>query len=256
MSQKLEQLFSFNNQISKIIEEKFKQEIRDDDRFSLFLSFVLSKAFKTHEAIMLLCRNGYGEDAFMLARTLFELAIMTSYILQDQKEYRLSRYIEYDWVTRKEMYDYASSDEKTLEKLNQEISLGNYRPEVIEQIKKEYERVMEKYKYNYIGWSDKSIAEMSKSIGRLGAYKTVYRLQCIIGHTNARSINEYIKEVDGETIINIGQNDDLVEKTLVMIFDFFRMIIEEANKQFKWNLEDALESIYKEYVQEVGKLNI
>ena len=257
-SKDIEKLIAFNAELNTLIESKFSVDTNAENNFSLFMSFVLAKAFKTHEAILLLCRNGYGEDAFMLARTLFELGVMSSYILQDSTEKRLMRYMEHDWVTRKEMYDYVGSKDELLEQLNKQVEERELDQDVLQEVNQEYERVVAEYGFKpKTGWSDKSIAKMSEDIGREDMYTTVYRLQCTVSHTNARSMNEYVREdpVNGGVIINIGPNEDLTEKTLVIAFDLFRMIIEEASKIFNWGLEDTLDEIYKRYVTEVGKLN-
>lgn len=253
----IENLIAFNVELNTLVEGKFGDDTKVQSNFSLFMSFVLAKAFKTHEAILLLCRHGYGEDAFMLARTLFELGIMSSYILQDSSEKRLMRYMEHDWVTRKEMYDYVGSKDELLEQLNKQIEARELNQDVLEDVNREYKRVVAEYGFKpKVGWSDKSIAQMADSIGRKDMYSTVYRLQCMVSHTNARSMNEYVKEdPGGGVVINIGPNEDLTEKTLVVAFDLFRIIIEETGSIFEWDIKEELESIYKRYVEEVGKLN-
>jgi hypothetical protein len=250
------QLASFNEELNKLVEGKLRIGIHNKENFALFMSFVIGKAFKTHEALMLLCKKGYGEDAFMLARTLFELGVMSSYILQDPTEKILRRYLEHDWVTRKEMYDYVITKDDLLESLNKEMEARLTNP--IEEVGKEYSRVMKEYQYKpHGGWSDKSISKMAESIGRKDMYDTVYRVQCTVSHANARSMNEYVKEdTDGGMVINIGPNEDLTEKTLVIAFDLFRMIIEDADKTFEWDLEPALDSIYKRFIETASALNV
>ncbi|MBI3335762.1 MAG: hypothetical protein HY001_04680 [Candidatus Portnoybacteria bacterium] len=252
MLQNKSSIFDFNKQLSHLVYSKF-ENIKPDSDKSFFIAFIIGKAYKTHKAIMLLCKQGYGEDAFMLARTLFELMITTSYIFQDDSDERLMRYMEYDWVTRKKMYDYAVTKDELSEALNKKVGHEKGGRGVINQVQTEYKRVMTKYKYNKNGWSDKSISGMAESIGRGDAYNTVYKLQCIVAHTNARSINEYMDLTNEGLVFNIGRNDDSVEKTLVAAFDFLRSIIEEANKQFTWNLGVSLESLYEKYVQAIGK---
>ncbi|MDP2676208.1 MAG: DUF5677 domain-containing protein [bacterium] len=251
-------LIAFNVELNTLVEGKLADDTKAQNSFSLFMSFVSAKAFKTHEAILLLCRHGYGEDAFMLARTLFELGVMSSYILQDSSEKRLMRYMEHDWVTRKEMYDYVRSKDELLCQLNKQIEAQELNQNVLEEVEREYKRVVAEYGFKpKTGWSNKSIAQMAEAIGRKDMYATVYRLQCMVSHTNARSMNEYVKEdPEGGVIINIGPNEDLTEKTLVVAFDLFRMIIEDADTILKWDQKDVLESIYKRYVEEVGNLNI
>jgi len=253
MTEEINILLKFNKELHDLVDSKLQLDITDGDNKAFFTAFAMGKAFKTYEAIGLLCRSGYGEDAFMLARTLFELMVTTAYILQDTTEDRLTRYASHDWVTRKQMYDYVVSNESLLAGLNKEIESGN-RPDTVTEVEAEYKKVMEKYKYQNGTWSDKNIKCMSESIGRLDAYNTVYRLQCTLGHTNARSINEYVSVTEEGTILNIGPNWDLVKNTLVIVFDCFFHITQEANNKFGWDLETTLEEVSKKWAEEVGKL--
>jgi hypothetical protein len=253
MTEEINILLRFNKELHDLVDSKLQLDITDGDNKAFFIAFAMGKAFKTYEAIGLLCLSGYGEDAFMLTRTLFELMVTTAYILQDTTEDRLTRYASHDWVTRKQMYDYVVSNESLLAGLNKEIESGS-RPDTVAEVEAEYKKVMEKYKYQNGTWSDKSIKGMSESIGRLDAYNTVYRLQCTLGHTNARSINEYVSITEEGTILNIGPNWDLVKNTLVVAFDCFFHITQEANNKFAWGLESTLEEMSKKWAEEVDKL--
>lgn len=253
MTEEVNILLKFNKELHHLVEAKLQSDITDKNNKVFFTAFALGKAFKTYEATGVLCRSGYGEDAFMLARTLFELMLTTVYILQDPTEDRLTRYASHDWVTRKQMYDNIVSSDSLLAGFNTEIESGD-RPNTVAEVEAEYKKVMEKYKYQNGTWSDKSIKGMSEAIGRLDAYNTVYKLQCTLGHTNARSMNEYVSITDRGTILNIGPNWDLVKNTLVMAFDCFFHIAQEANEQFSWSLENTLEELAKRWAEEVCKI--
>ncbi|MDB5204413.1 MAG: hypothetical protein JWP09_441 [Candidatus Taylorbacteria bacterium] len=249
MNEDVKKLLDLNDELHKLVDTKLQLDITEGNNKSFFVAFAIGKAFKSHEAILLLCKNGYGEDAFMLARTLFELMITTAYISQDTTDDRLTRYMNHDWVTRKQMYDYVVSKESLLAGLNQEIEASN-KQDVLAEVEAEYKKVMEKYKYQNGTWSDKSIKGMSESVGRSDAYNTIYRLQCTVGHTNARSMNEYMHR----TILNIGPNWDLVKSTLVVSFDCLFHIAQEANAQFNWGLNTELEELSKRWADTASKL--
>lgn len=160
-------LLSLNKTLHDLVDTKLQLGIADGDNKTLFTAFAIGKAFKTYEAIDILCRSGYGEDAFMLARTLFELMVTTVYILQDSTEDRLARYASYDWVTRKQMYEYVVSNESLLAGLNKEIESGGS-SDTVAQVETEYKRVMGKYGYKNGTWSDKSKKEcLNQSVGSM-----------------------------------------------------------------------------------------
>lgn len=252
MPEEIKTLLSFNDRLHKIAETQFESEIHDNSNKAFFQAFVLGKGFKTYEAVSLLCRGGYGEDAFVLTRSLFELMVTNAYILNDNTEDTLMRYMNYDWVTRKEMYDYIVSIPEQLAQLNAEIASGK-RINTVPEVEAEYKKVMAKYGYRN-GWSDKSIKGMSEAVGRTDMYSTVYRMQCTVGHTDARSMNEYARLTDEGTILNIGPNWDLTRATLVVTFDCFFHILKEADAQFSWGLSETLEALANEYAEVVGGL--
>jgi len=254
VSEEIKTLLSLNEELRNLVDTKLQLDISGGSNKTFFVAFVLGKAYKTHEVTVLLCKNGYGEDAFMLTRTLFELMVTTAYILQNKSEDRLMRYMNYDWVTRKKMYDYVKTKDALLASLNKAIESGS-RENTIEEVEREYKTVMEKYNYRN-GWSDRSIERMSESIGRLDMYSTVYRLQCMVSHTNARSMNEYITSTDQGIILNIGPNWNLVERSLVIAFDCFFHIAKEADRQFTWGVGSTLEEMATKYAEKIGQLKI
>lgn len=245
--------FSFHERLHKIAQTQLQNEIHDTASKTFFQAFVLGKAFKTFEAVLLLCHNGYGEDAFMLTRTLFELMVTDAYIMRDTTDDMLMRYLSYDWVTRKEMYDYIKENPGLLAQLNAELRSGG-NANAISEVEAEYQKAMDTYRYRN-GWSDKSIKGMSEAIGRSDMYSTVYKLQCTVGHTNARSMNEYARLGDSGTVFNIGANWDMVNTTLVIAFDCFFHILRESDQQFSWNIDKALEDLSQEYSAGVAKLH-
>ncbi len=243
---KIEQLYTLNNKLHELATSKMKVDLNNLDNKAFFSVTILGKAYKTHEAMMLLCKQRYGEDALVLSRTLFEMMVMMSYILADSTDERLLRWVEHDWVTRKEMFDYVVSKDDLIKNVNERIGSGQAEPDVLSTIESEYARVMKKYDYKQ-GWSDKSIQKMANKVGRGDAYKTVYKLQCMVGHTNARSINEYMQHSSEEGfVINIGANLDLAETSLVTGMDFFGIILELTGKQLSWNIQGQLDKLGEE----------
>ena len=77
MTEEMNTLLKFNKELHDLVDSKLQLDITNGDNKAFFTAFAMGKAFKTYEAIGILCRSGYGEDAFMLARTLFELMVTT-----------------------------------------------------------------------------------------------------------------------------------------------------------------------------------
>ncbi len=241
----LEELERLNRGLDTVLGTRLEAGVSYSDSKQLFTIFVIAKASKTHEAITFLCKNGFGEDAFMLSRTLFELLVIFLYILADKKDDRLTRYMEYDHVTRKKLYDHIATRP---ELLNDKRAT----PEIFQQIRSACESVKDNYEKPFT-WSDKSIGEMSKEVGRWETYKTVYKLQCILSHSESRSMNEYFKEENGSLIVDIGAKTNLIEQSLAMNFDFFFSIVEKANEVFSFGLEEPLKKVSERYADFISK---
>jgi len=228
-------LLNFNYQLRNIIDAKIENGVTNNNPTDLYMAYVLGKSYKTYSATIMLCENKFGEDACMLARTLFELMVICKYILKDKTGERLKRFIDFDWVTRKQMLSYF--DDIQLQKLDNKT---------IKNIADNCDKAKKKWKYERGVWSDKSIEKMAEDIGRLDAYKTVYKLQCNLGHSNPRSINEYVKEECGNFIVGIEGGNNFIEESLVIIFDFMSNIAKEAYQIYDWEIGD-LDKIINEY---------
>jgi hypothetical protein len=210
----------------------------------VFWSFVLVKAIKTQRAIILLCQNGLGEDAFMLDRTLFELMIISYYINLDESGERLRRYVLYDHITRQQMYSYIGMAEEL-------VNDPRATPKIFAEIEKNSNEAKKEFDYGTRrAWSDKSIENMAREVGRWEAYKTVYKLQCILSHSEARSMNEYIKDDGDGFLIDLSPNENYIVQSLVSSFDFMYHILLGAFSVYKWDTSE-LKDIEQKYLEAV-----
>lgn len=249
------ELFDFNNELRKIVNDVIDKKFHKTTPKVLFATFALGKAYKTHGGILLLCLNGYGEDAAILTRSLFDLSVTLLYILKDPTNKRVFRYFNYDWLIRKKMFDY-SKNVPTLAKLFEERKLnpkpGDTTPEEVE---KHARLVQEKYNYGNIGWSDKTIRQMAEEVSRGGVYRTVYYLQSNITHSAVRTMNDYLKAHDKGYTVDIRRSENWVQENLVASFDFFWTIIERSNKLLRLGIAKQLNDISKRYLGEVERVN-
>lgn len=72
--------------------------------------YAIAKATKTYRAVLILRREGCPEDAMILLRSLFELALEFRYIAQDPESDRACRWLDYEWVTKYEFHKTISTD--------------------------------------------------------------------------------------------------------------------------------------------------
>ena len=71
------ELFDFNEELRKIVDGVMGKEFHKITPKVALTTFALGKAYKTHGAVLFLCAQGYGEDAAILTRSLFDLSIGT-----------------------------------------------------------------------------------------------------------------------------------------------------------------------------------
>jgi len=252
-------LFQFNEELRKIIESVFNKQPKPKTPKQVFLLYALTKSYKTQAAILLLSERGFGQDAGILSRSIFELAITTLYIVKDDTGKVVERFFDYDWIMRANLYDSVSKDPvlsknaKFIEGFQKKDSEGDKTEEILkkaEEIKKKYPHIEKN-----ISWSDKSFKQMATEVGRLDAYKTAYYLQCNLSHPNSRNMNDYFYEPEGRLKVNAGPDDDWIPESLVATFDFFIHIIDAWNNEFKFRLEGRLDDLTKRYVKAMQEIN-
>ncbi len=246
-------LFLFNEELRTIIEPILDQHPEPKNPKQAFLLYTLAKSHKTQAAILLLSEKGFGQDAGILARSIFELAITTLYIVKDDTKKLVERFFDYDWIMRAKMYDSVSADTLYKEEFGRKDPSGTGIGEVFG----EAEKVRRKYRgISNINWSDKSFKNMAKEVGRLDTYKTAYYLQCNLSHPNPRNINDYFAELEGRLEVNAGPDDKWIPESLVATFDFFIHIIDAWNEEFKFELKPKLEDLVKRYSIKMREINI
>ena len=253
--QNYKRLFDFNEELRKITESILGKEFNKITPKVAFTTFALGKAYKTHGAILLLCMQGYGEDAAILTRSLFDLSITLLYILNDPTNKRVLRYFHYDSIIRKKMYDYA----KTVSIFAKLFEERKYRPKpgdtTIEEVEKYAKLAQEKYNYGRMGWSDKPIRQMAEEVGRGGVYQTVYYLQSNISHSAVRTMNDYVNAHDKGYTVDMGRGESWVQEDLVASFDLFLSIVSRCNKTLRLRIAKRLNALSKRYLGEVGQIN-
>ena len=252
---KYKALLSFNQELRTLADKMLDKSQKMVGPRDMFTAFAIGKGYKTHGAVLLLGKQGYGEDASILARSLFDLLINLLYIQADQTDGRAYRYFQYDWILRKKIFTYALGKAEIMDKI-QERTI-NPRPDdaTIQEVEEQAKLSQEKNNYTERGWSDKSLHDMAQEVGRIDAYKTVYRLQCQLDHNATRSVNEYAKQSQDGIVFEVGQSGNWVEESLVIAFDFYYSILVAFNSHFKAGFGKEISDLENRYVAELSEIN-
>ncbi len=221
-----------------------------------YIVFALIKSYKTANSVMILCKHGNGQDAFILVRTLFELMLNTEYIFINDTDEKLELFNQFDWILRDRMLTNALNNEKTTELLYKRLKDSGVD---LDDIKSKAESHKKTYKKgeNPYNWAKKSIFKMAMETKLDETYKSLYELGSQFVHSNSRSITEYIKvgeegELDFQTYGSISYTNE----SLIGNFECLLKILMWLNKQFNLNIEDDLNSRHEEMKKIADELNL
>jgi len=248
-----EKLIEFNNKLRNMSGTLLDNMPEPKDKKEALLMFALAKTDKTHNAILTLCRDGMGEDAAILCRSIFEMLINVEYILADTTTSRVDRYFDYDWVLRKEMYEASLHTSLAKSAINErQINPPpHFLDEDLKVVIENADRAQSQHKYEPRGWSNKNLWEMATSVGRKDIYNTVYKLQCGLAHSSPRTMNDYFKFKDGSVILDAGPSKNYVNEVLSASFNFYFLLIDCFNDYFKKGKDEELRTLEEEFVQVV-----
>ncbi len=250
MQEQLKEIYELNNSLLKLAEnlqdEFSKKNIkRDTLTADLFLlCFFFTKASKTASAVVLLCQQGYTEDAYILVRTIFKILVKLFYVLKDDSIDRARGFILYEKFERKKIVGVMAARNKEKGIKSEEMD------ELLLSVKNECNDVESKFQISKdkIKWPDKSLEELSREAGLVDLYNVIYRRISLYVHTSARSSESFVSKTDGCVTFYIGPNEKLLPDVLISSFDLFRRIVQEFDNRFNLG--------YKEKISEVeGKFN-
>lgn len=254
----IKKLIELNHELRVIIDE-VEFPALSDENLLLKLCYLgnFGKASKTHQSIIFLSQQLYGEDALVLARSLFEVIVNLKYITQrtDKQEERLERYMMYDFVQRQHMYETLRLSSKKLEKIAIERELEHQPYDISpKQITEKFEKFIKKYidkkgnPPNTSTWSGLSIKKMAYSVGLKGTYDTAYELASKQVHSSSTAVNQFLTQDDqGKIVINNGPSKNFVDTALIAGFEHFCYLMNILNKEFQLNLDPKLENQVKKF---------
>ena len=245
---KYKALISFNQELRSITESVLDQTHTGKGPKDHIVAFAVGRMYKSQEAILELCKKGYGEDASVIVRSVFELLVTMLYILKDESDETAYRYFAYDWILRKKMYSYVLSNDEILNEVKRREQNPNPNDGNVSQVLEQAKLAQDKYQYKNNRWSDKSIEEMSKAVGLWRAYKTIYALQCQFAHNLPRIFNDYTNTDGFGFEYYVGLSENWVEENLVITFDFCYHFLIATNEHFSLDLQDKLNDISKRYI--------
>lgn len=246
-------LILVNHKLRLIAKEFIDQKPKIETAKDGVAAYMMSKAYKTHGVILNLARNGYAQDADMLARTLFDAHLIIASVVEDETDKTAMQYLRFDDETRADMFSQLEREGKFKEYFEQRKLSPKEGDEPIEKIQERAHNWLEEYGKDFKRqwYGDKKTSEMAK-LTEVGHYhSTAYKLQSQLIHSLPRAMNFYLADVDGKLIMTPEPDERYVDIPLAASFNMFFLIVEKYAKHFKIEADAKFEPLVTEYTEAV-----
>jgi hypothetical protein len=249
--QKQKEMFQIGIDLAEKIIEKAPNLSGDVDEVlyqAVMHYYFFGKAYKTLQAVRLLCKNGYGQDAEILSRSIYELALQASYMAQDPKN-RARLWINHDRVVRYNFYKglKKSGNIDTAEKIESEKAKFA-----------ELERCYHKYRSDYRPsencWWGNTIKWLAEQVSKEISYwhGAIYPMQSDLVHSGVASVNRYLS--GNEHCATMDCRPAVPVSSMAVVFPalhFYRLMLVDIEAL---NLESELEEHIQKFDENFPRL--
>ena len=206
------------NQTGDLIQAK----VKDLTQYNSIANALFCKTVTTFYATWILCKNGYGQDAIVLVRTMMENTVTLAYINSDPKTL-IPLYANHFWVKQSQRL-------KDYNKLYPHKPYENQRSEYIE---KNYNKVKDNYPKRTSHWSGKTMLDMTIACGLEDYYYMVYRLGSDYAHSGSDSLGDYISKHDSVYDFRLGaRSSDKTDLSMISACSWALISIEQVCRAF------------------------
>ena len=235
MIEKYKDLFKLNGELAKLVADIWETaDFQPETYAQVVIFFFLAKAYKTIQAILLLCRQGYGEDAGILLRSLFEIGVNAWYIADNEE--LAQRYLDYK----------AIQVHRLLEDPSWGFILGEVGKDKVREIRERCEEAQAKHKYGKsISWSGKSMKEMAEAVDLGPTYSSIYVIMSQLNHPSAGTMLDYV-QMDKEglvTGVKLSPSDNLIREVLLGTVPLLLNVVKQWRMQFNLGIETKIMEI-------------
>lgn len=231
-------LFSF---LSDFNARKIKlTEIPPHKRIFLFF---LARIIKTYSALYTLCREGYGQDACLLLRSLLEILISAKYIMirPAEADREAVRFVEYKWVilnrclaeSERDFHDPAAADSSSNRTM----------------IAAKFQEYKQKYKITsdraLLTWSGKATKDMAKLADKklLKEYESAFRIDSRFSHPSIIGDKEYVDPQEDVLVLSFSPSTSGVVLSLKRAVTYLADFLSIFNVLFGLNGDASLNQL-------------
>jgi hypothetical protein len=184
-----------------------------------FVRVVMTGAYE----VIVLCGNGCGMGAMKVVRGMYETQWIAEYLRQNPD--KAEDYIEFSKVLVRRELDWLTEKDP--------VASGRVPPERTQEIESNYQQVRGQFSDGRGNerwlWSERSIRQIAKSIGREGEYDLPYARACDIHHLNIKGLSEYFVQREGELQFEPPPSTHWVRQALIAAYTNLLQILNTLN---------------------------
>ena len=208
--------------------------------FKGILLVLFARCRKQFRAVQILCKEGYGEDACLILRSMINALIDISYIKTDPLKLA-KRYARYDYIIKK----------KKLNILNKYPSSKSVSPPSEKNILKKAKQFNKDFPDGrQSDWSGLTIEEKAKKAkGKmLMLYDMGYRYYSDFDHSNIMSLSSHVDDsTKGKFIVLSEPSEKQVQMNLSESFNIFVAFFAIYCETFKLDYNNKIQELVSEY---------
>jgi Family of unknown function (DUF5677) len=198
---------------------------------------LLTKAFKSHRAIVAVATEGLGEDANALLRALFETATAVDFILRDESALRTRVYLAYVAHRRLVIYKSWRGTPSLRDKVSDE-DLARAQRNVDERV-----AALPKDTNYESHWSGhRNLEQLLQHLDAIEGYHTFYRFASAIAHASDAE-DHLALTPEGVLSMNLFPGDKFVENALVLAPALLWMTASNIDRSFQLGWTPALAGV-------------
>jgi hypothetical protein len=193
----------------------------------VILSLLFVKAVKTYRAIRILCEQGYGEDATVLLRSLFQVVVTAQYLVHEDSRRRVAAYVGYYPVANLKLLDPAMADPQFAARMAARGGVD------LPGLRRTAGRAKKRFKFSptsALAWAGVTLRKAARDVGQGESYDSLYRIASGFEHSSAGSLLSYGSGPDPTGAL---PSASFVNKTLVACLIQMLILLEVIIRAFK-----------------------
>lgn len=237
----------YGEEIITCVSKNIGDKIISPHEEEVIIDSLFRKGFKHYKAIVLLCTEGYGQDALIITRVLLELFYNIKYTLAPTKKKEIRKRAEQFFIS--EIYD----KKKTIENIKRDVNAIEVPDELMDKIESEIK------KHGKPDDWTKTCYELAKDIDEIKSYRQEYSYFSVFIHSKPLCLHQYNIDFAHKLAVNSSPSDLGTYISIGFATKYFLFILEEWQKQFgkikKWEMNKIIKKFQQDNLNEQSHKN-